>query len=416
MTDQTNPSIEKELPQALGGLRVLEFGSLLAGPLCGRILGDFGAEIIKVEAPDRGDLLREWGAEAIDGERDALWTIYSRNKKCITLNLREQEGRDMCMDLFSKVDVVVENFRPGTLEKWGLGPDEIAKVNPNLIMVRVSGFGQDGPYKEKAGFGSIAEAMGGIRYTTGFPDRPPTRAGVSLGDSLAALMGTIGALTALVGRERGATPNDGKVQIVDVAIYEAVFGLMETIIPDFEIFGKIRERSGAVLPGVAPSNVYPCSDGVGVLIAANGENVFQRLCDAMDREDLKTDPRFSTHKARGTNMEEIDQIVSDWTMQFTSDELMQIVDKAGVPAGKIYTAKEMVKDPHFEARGMINNMEIENERNFPMPGIVPKLSKTPGQTNWVGPLEMGSHNEDVYGNLLGKSAEEIADLKERGII
>lgn len=403
-------------PQALSGIRVLEFGSLLAGPLCGRLLGDFGAEIIKVEAPERGDLLREWGATPINGDRDALWSIYSRNKKCITLNLREQEGRDMCLELIKKVDVIVENFRPGTLEKWGLGPDEIAKVNPDLIMVRVSGYGQTGPYREKAGFGSIAEAMGGIRYTTGFPDRPPTRTGVSLGDSLAALMGTIGALTALVGREKGNTPKDGKVQIVDVAIYEAVFGLMESLIPDYTLLNKVRERSGSILPGVAPSNVYPCNDGVGVLIAANGQNVYERLCKAMGREDLITDPRFAEHQDRGRNMEEIDAIVSAWTETMSSDELIAKMDEFGVPVGKIYTAKEMLEDEHFAARGMINPMPIENGLEFPMPGIVPKLSKTPGETRHVGSLEMGSHNEEVYGSLLGYDADKIAGLKKQGLI
>lgn len=401
---------------ALEGLRVLELGSLLAGPLCARILSDFGADVIKVEAPGAPDSLRHWGAEQLPTGRDALWTIYARNKRCITLNLRESEGQAIARELVRQCDVLVENFRPGTLERWHLGPDDLSEVNPDLIMVRVSGFGMTGPYRDKAGFGSVAEAMGGIRHTTGYPDRPPTRTGISLGDSLAALFGTIGALIAICGRERGTVKSDGHVQTVDVAIYEAVFTLMESLIPDFVLFNKVRERTGSILANVAPSNAYPCRDGLSVVIAANADTVFQRLCRAIACEDLITDERFATHQARGQNMEELDSIIADWTRQHDATAVTTAMDAAGVPSGPIYTAREMLEDPHFQARGLIDYVPIEDGERFPMPGVIPKLSKGTGRVRWVGPLEAGSHNEEVYSSLLGLDAEEITSLGERGII
>ncbi|SRR5579884_2836285 len=394
----------------LAGIRVLEFGSLLAGPLCARLLGDFGADVIKIEAPGAGDPLRHWGQEPFDG-RDLLWTIYARNKRCITVDLRQDEGRALVRGLARRSDILVENFRPGTLEKWGLGPDDLAAVNPGLIFVRVSGFGQSGPYSEKAGFGSVAEAMGGIRYLTGYPDRPPTRAGVSLGDSLAALFGVIGALLALQARGR-----IGRGQVVDVAIYEAVYALMESLVPEYVLQGRVRERSGPIIPHVAPSNVYPCADGVSVVIAANADNVFRRLCQAIGQPELCDDARFATHQARGENMEAIDAIIAAWTSQRASEDVVRAMDAAGVPAGPIYTAREIVADPHFRARTMIVPVPLEDGVEFPMPGLVPALGETPGAVRWPGPAAPGSHNHEVYGELLGLSEAQIADLAERGVI
>jgi crotonobetainyl-CoA:carnitine CoA-transferase CaiB-like acyl-CoA transferase len=400
----------------LSGIRVLEFGSLLAGPLCARLLGDFGADVIKVESPSSSDPLRQWGLEPFHG-RDLLWTIYARNKRCITIDLRQPEGQELVRELAKRCDIVVENFRPGTLEKWGLGPADLEAVNPDLIMVRVSGFGQTGPYSEKAGFGSVAEAMGGIRYVTGYPDRAPTRTGVSLGDSLAALFGVIGALLALCSRERnGRGRNAPTGQVVDVAIYEAVYALMESLVPEYVLQGKIRERTGAILPHVAPSNVYPCSDGVSVIIAGNADNVFRRLCDAMGQPELSSDPRFATHQARGEHQEEIDALVAAWTVQHPSQEVIRLMDEAGVPAGPIYTAREIIADPHFQARNMVLSVPIEEGVEFPMTGIVPLLNKTPGSVRWPGSAAAGSHNREVYSEVLGLSDARIDDLAARGVI
>lgn len=399
----------------LTGTRVVEMGSLIAGPLCGRLLGDFGADVIKVEPPNVGDPLRRWGSETVGG-RDMLWTIYGRNKRSATLDLRQAQGRDLAKQLISKSDILVENFRPGTMEKWGLGPDDLFEVNPNLVMVRVSGFGQTGPYSGKAGFGSVAEAMGGIRHVTGYPDRPSTRAGVSLGDSLAALFGTIGALAALNGiRTRTGGPYS-RGEVVDVAVYEAVFAIMESLVPDYTLLNKVRERTGPTLPHVAPSNTYPCSDGTEVLIAANADNVFRRLCDVMGQPELATDPRFATHTARGENQTEIDAIVANWTREIPSAELVALLDDAGVPAGPIYTAREISSDPHFIARGMIQKMLLDEGLEFPMPGIVPILRENPGVVRWAGSVAPGSHNAEVFCELLGLSEGELESLAAIGVI
>lgn len=393
----------------LGDIRVLELGTLLAGPFSGRLLGDFGAEVIKIEPPDKPDPMRQWGKQK-DGH-GLWWPIQSRNKKSITLNLRERKGQEIFLELVKKADVVIENFRPGTMEKWNLSYERLREANRRIIMVRTSGFGQTGPYKHRAGFGSIGEAMGGLRYVTGFPDRPPTRIGISIGDTLAAMFAVIGTLVALHERERS-----GEGQVVDTALYEAVFAVMESIVPDYLLAGYVRERMGNTLPGVAPSNIYKTKDGTYVVIGANADNVFRRLCEAMGREELSRDPRFSTHHARGDNMEELDRLIEEWTMTMTADECLAILEEKGVPAGKIYSAKEIVEDPHYLAREMIVRVMHPVLGEFPMPGIVPKLSRTPGRIREPGAEVMGKHNEEVYGKLLGYGPDVLAQLKQENII
>ncbi|ADG06842.1 CaiB/BaiF CoA transferase family protein [Kyrpidia tusciae] len=396
-------------PLPLADIRVVELGSLIAGPFTGRILGDFGAEVIKVEPPDRPDPLRMWG-ERLEGH-GLFWPIQARNKKCITLNLREPKGQDLFRQLLPHVDVVVENFRPGTLEKWNLGYEAMSAVNPGLILVRTSGFGQTGPYKDRAGFGSIGEAMGGIRYVTGHPDRPPVRTGISIGDSLAGLYAAIGCLVALHERSRS-----GRGQVVDTALYEAVFGVMESIIPEYGLLGHIRERSGNILPGVAPSNIYATADGSWIAIGANADTVFRRLCAAMGRPELAEDERFATHIARGEHQEELDDLIESWTKTRTCEELLEMLAQSGVPAGRIYNARDMFHDPHYRARDMILEVDHPVFGRFPMPGVVPKLSRTPGKVRHPGPPALGEHNRDIYEGLLGLSPSAVDTLKSEGII
>lgn len=394
----------------LEGVQVVEMGSLLAGPFCGQLLGDFGAEVIKVEPPGKGDPMREWGRHRKEG-RTLWWPIIARNKKSVTLNLREEKGQKLACRLIAEADVLVENFRPGTMEKWGLGYENLSEVNSGLVMVRVSGFGQTGPYREQAGFGSIGEAMGGIRHVTGFPDLPPPRTGISLGDSLAATFGALGALTALYHREA----HDGRGQVVDVGIYEAVLALMESTIPEYVLAGQIRGRTGSVLPFVAPSNIYPTRDKDYVLIAGNADNVFRRLAKALGHPEWAEDERYATHHARGENMEELDARISEWTERRTGDEVLEAMREAGVPAGKVFTAADMVEDPHYAARGNIVEVEDPEIGPFPMQNVVPRLTETPGEVRWTGPA-LGQHNEEVYGGLLGLGAEELAGLRERGLV
>lgn len=393
----------------LAGIRVLELGTLLAGPLTGRFLGDFGSEVIKIEAPDKPDPLRGWG-QVKDGQ-GLYWPIAARNKKLITLNLRVPEGQRVFLDLVAKADIVIENFRPGTMEKWNLGYERLAEVNPGLIMVRTSGFGQTGPYRERAGFGSVGEAMGGIRYVTGFPDRPPARVGISIGDTLAALHATIGCLMALHERSRS-----GRGQVVDTALYEAVFSVMESVIPDYLLAGYIRERQGNILPGIAPSNIYLTRDDKYIVIGANADNVFRRLCQAMGEPELAEDPRYATHHARGERMEELDQRIEAWTRTLDAKDALAILERHGVPSGLIYSAKDMVEDPQYQAREMIVPVDHPVYGTFPMPGIVPKLSRTPGRIRFPGGIALGEHNDEVYRGLLGYSEEVLARLKEDGVI
>lgn len=393
---------QKKLP--LQGLRVLELGTLLAGPFTGRLLGDFGAEIIKIEAPDIADPMRQWGKQK--NNVGLWWPIQSRNKKSITLNLRNEEGQKIFKELVKESDVIIENFRPGTMEKWGLSYEELSTINPKIIMARTSGFGQTGPYKDRAGFGSVGEAMGGLRYVTGFPDRPPSRIGISLGDTITALYATIGILVAV--QERNTS---GKGQMVDTALYESVFSVMESIIPDYLLADYVRERMGNVLPGVSPSNIYKTSDDTYIVIGANADGVFARLAEVMNQPELATNPKYSTHSARGENMKELDLLIEKWTKTLSSKDALEILAEKGVPSGSIYSAEDIVKDPHYQAREMIITKEHPELGDFPMPGIVPKLGRTPGEVKFVGAEIMGKHNEEVYKNLLGYDKEKLQQLK-----
>ena len=392
----------------LSDIRVVEMGTLLAGPFCGQLLGDFGAEVIKVEDPAKGDPMRVWGREKPHGQ-SLWWPVIARNKKSVTLNLREAEGQAIARALATKADILTENFRPGTLEKWGLGYDALSAENPGLIMVRVSGYGQTGPYKDRAGFGAIGEAMGGFRYVTGDADRPPARAGVSIGDSLAATYGALGALMALHHRA-----NTGRGQVVDSTLYEATLAMMESLVTEYATAGYVRERSGSKLPGIAPSNVYPCADG-DILIAANQDTVFKRLCEAMGRPEMADDPRYATHSARGEVQDALDVLIADWTRPQATEPVLDLMNRSGVPAGRIYRAPEMLADPHFAAREAIVEVPHPVFGSLKMQNAAPKLSETPGSVRWAGPT-LGEHNAEVYGEVLGYDSARLADLKARGVI
>ncbi|CAN5289869.1 CoA transferase [soil metagenome] len=394
----------------LDGVRVIEMGSLLAGPFCGQLLADFGAEVIKIEPPGKGDPMRQWGRNRKEG-KTLWWPIIARNKKSVTLNLREEEGQNLARRLITGADVVVENFRPGTMERWGMGYEDLSEANPGLVMVRVSGYGQTGPYRDQAGFGSIGEAMGGIRHVTGFPDRPPPRVGISLGDSLAATFGALGAVTALFNREvRG-----GRGQVVDVGIYEAVLALMESTIPEYALAGNVRGRTGAILPFVAPSNTYPTEDGDYVVIGANADTVFGRFAKALGKPEWAEDERYATHNARGEHQEELDDMISAWTGERTADDVIEAMRGASVPAGKLFTARDMMEDPHYEARGNVVTVDDPEIGPFPMQNVVPRLTETPGEVRWTGPA-LGQHNDEVLGEVLGLAEKERDGLRERGIV
>ena len=390
---------------ALAGLRVIELGTLIAGPFCGQLMGDMGAEVIKVEAPGVGDPMRDWGRGI-----KVWWPLIARNKKSITLNLREARGQSLLKELVAQSDILIENFRPGTMEKWGLGFPELAAHNPGLIMVRVSGFGQTGPYAQRAGYGSVGEAMGGLRYVTGDPDRIPSRAGISIGDSLAATFACVGALSALHHRHQ-----TGQGQVVDSAIYEAVLAVMESTVSEYTEGGFIRERSGSILPKTAPSNVYPTADGDMIVMGANQPNTFARLLEAMQQPELLDDPRFCDHVARGENQEALDAIISDWSVTLPAEELLARLESLGVPAGKIYRAPDMLEDAQFQARQSIIDATNKTFGDLKMQGVFPRLSVTPGQVRWTGP-ELGEHNPEVYGELLGVSPDQLSELTQQGIV
>ncbi|WP_228766472.1 CaiB/BaiF CoA transferase family protein [Pelagerythrobacter aerophilus] len=386
MTEQT------EKKGALHGIRVVEVGQLIAGPFCGQLLGDMGAEVVKIEPPETGDPMRAWG----QGDRPTWWRVIGRNKYSVAANLRTPDGQELARKLILKADVLIENFRPGTLERWSLDPEELIKLNERLIVVRVSGYGQTGPYAQRAGFGGIAEAMGGWRKIVGEPDRPPSRMGISIGDTLAATYGCMGALAALHERE-----TSGRGQIVDVALYESVLQVMEGLIPEWAVAGHKRERTGSRLPGIAPSNVYRCSDGE-FLIGANQDSVFARLCDAMGRPDLISDPRYADHAARGRHQQELDDLISAWTAQFTVDELEGTMIEYGVPAGRILDAEDMLSDPHFAAREAIVTVDDPELGPTPMQGTFPKLSRTPSSVRRNAPREVGQDTDEIRRRWLGE--------------
>jgi formyl-CoA transferase len=402
----TTTEVEPSGP--LTGIRAVECGSLIAGPFCGQLLGDFGAEIIKVEDPGIGDPMRQWGRK-VHG-LSLHWPIIARNKKSVTADLRSPEGQTLLRSLLARSDVLIENLRPGTLERWGLGFDQLSELNPRLILVRISGFGQTGPYAPQAGFGSVGEAMGGLRYVTGEPDRPPSRTGISFGDSLAATFAALGTVLALRARDR-----TGRGQVVDSAIYEAVLSLMESVLPEWEIGGYQRQRSGSVLPGVAPSNVYPAAAGDQVVIAANRDTVFARLAETMGRPELAREQRFATHDARAAHQDELDDLISEWTATFGADRLLEVLRDAGVPAGLIYQSKDMLADPHFAARRAIVRLHHALLGEFPMQNVAPRLSDTPGAVRSLGP-QLGEHNDEIYRRLLGLGDDDLRRLRAAAVI
>jgi formyl-CoA transferase len=393
----------------LTDLRVIEMGQLLAGPFCGQLLADFGAEVIKIEQPGIGDPMREWGREKPHG-LSLWWPVIARNKKSIELNARLPEGQALIRRLVAEADVLLENFRPGTMEKWGLGYDELSKINPRLVMIRVSGYGQTGPYAEKAGYGAIGEAMGGLRYVVGDPSTPPSRMGISIGDTLAATFACLGGLMAIHNVHR-----TGRGQVVDSAIYEAVLAIMESLITEYDKADYIRERTGAILPNVAPSNVYPTRDGHYMLIAANQDTVFKRLAEAMGRPELAEDQRYATHSARGSCQAELDDLIARWSETLEAEDLGALLDRHGVPRGNIYRAPEMLADAHFKAREAICTVMHRQFGDLRMQNVAPKLSDTPGRVLHAGPL-LGEHNAEVFERILGLSESELAELVQKGVI
>ncbi len=400
------PETQTERKGPLTDIRVLEMGQLVAGPFCGQMFADMGADVIKIEAPGQGDPLRGWGREGYP----LWWEVCARNKRCITANLRESEGQNLVLELVKQADFVLENFRPGTMEKWGLGYEELKAINPKIIMIRVSGYGQTGPYASRPGYASVGEAMGGIRYLMGEPDRKPSRAGISLGDTVAGTFATVGALAALHHRDK-----TGEGQCIDASIYESVLTMMEALIPEYTIEGFTRERTGSYLPAIAPSNVYDGNDGM-VVIAANQDTVFARLCQAIGQPDLKTDPKYVDHAARAKHQHELDQLINDWCSNQTIDEIEQIMIDNAVPVGKIYRAEEMLKDPHFAEREALIDVPSDRWGTVKMQNIFPKLSKTPGQIRWSGPSELGQHTEEVLTELLDLTPEQVQKLRASGIV
>jgi succinyl-CoA---D-citramalate CoA-transferase len=404
----SNGNSTHEVSPPLKGLRVLELGTLIAGPYCTRLLAEFGAEVIKIEAPGEGDPLRRW--RKLHHDTSLWWFVQARNKKSVTVNLKQAQGQEIVKRIARGCDIVVENFRPGALEKWGLGYEQLAQDNPGLIMVRLSGYGQTGPYRDQPGFGAIGEAMGGIRFVTGFPDRPPARAGISLGDSVAAMYGVIGALMALHAR----AANGGRGQVIDVALYEAVFSLMESLLPEYDRFAFVRSRTGASLPGIVPSNTYSTRDGKYIVIGANADSIFKRLMTAIGREDLAADPDLARNEGRVTRTEELDQVIGQWCARHDLDQVLELLARAEVPSGKIYDAADIARDVHYAARGMLEQHRLPDGTPIKLPGIVPKLSDTPGGTRWIGP-ELGAHTEEVLRGL-GYTAGDIEALRAAGAV
>ena len=394
-------------PGPLSGLKVLELGQLIAGPFAGKTLADFGADVIKIEAPGAGDPLRKW--RLLKDGTSVWWQVQSRSKRSLALDLRTPEGQDIVRRLASESDVLIENFRPGAMEGWGLGPDELQALNPRLIVLRISGYGQTGPYRNRPGFGVVAEAMGGLRHLTAEPGRVPVRVGISLGDTLAALHGVIGILLALQHRH-----TTGEGQVIDVALYEAVFNCMESLLPEYSAFGAVRGPAGSALPGIAPTNAYLCRDGGYALIAGNGDSIFRRLMVLIGREDLANDPALADNAGRVARVAELDQVIGEWTKDRTVDEVMAALDAASVPAGRIYTVEDIAKDPHYQARGMLEKVRMDDGTELAVPGVVPKLSRSPGARDRVAP-RLGQDTVSVL-NDIGLSPEQIRQLIDRGIV
>lgn len=394
-------------PGALAGVRVVEMGQLIAGPFAGKTLGEFGAEVIKIETPETGDPLRNW--RMIKDGTSVWWQVQSRNKKSVALDLRQPQGQDVAKALLKEADVLIENFRPGTLEGWGMSPEELQALNPGLVILRISGYGQTGPYRDLPGFGVVGEAMGGLRHLTGEPGRVPVRVGVSIGDTLAALHGTIGVLLALYHRK----VHGGKGQVIDVALHEAVFNIMESLIPEYSAFGAVREAAGSALPGIAPSNAYPCQDG-WVLVAGNGDSIFKRLMQTIGREDLGNAPDLANNAGRVARVQEIDEAIAAWTRTRSIQEVLEQLSAARVPAGRVYTAKDIYEDPHYRARDMILQQETRDGYTVDVPGIVPKLSETPGSIRSSAP-GLGDDTDAVLTGM-GLSTEQIAQLRAQGVI
>lgn len=401
---------DTQSPTPLSDIKVLELGQLIAGPYCGQVLADFGAQVIKVEPPGKGDAMRQWGEADRDTGEPLWWNVIGRNKQSLTLDLRQPRGQELLRELASQVDVIIENFRPGTMERWGLGHEALSRHNPGLVMVRVTGFGQDGPYASRAGFASVCEAMGGLRHLSGYPDRPPVRVGISLGDTLAGLHAALGTMMALHQRDRS-----GRGQVVDSSIFESVLAMMESLVPEYARAGKVRERSGSFLPGIAPSNAYPARDGRDVIIGANQDTVFRRLCAAMGQPGLADHPDYATHRARGDHQAAIDDLVAAWTREHDAQQVVDILAEAGVPAGLVYRAPDMLEDPHFQARESIVEVPDRHGQPLPMQNVFPRLSDTPGRVREVGPA-LGEHTEQVLTGWLGLAPEALDALRADGVI
>jgi formyl-CoA transferase len=401
-TANTTPALA-----ALSSLKVLELGQLIAGPFAAKTLADFGAEVIKIEPPDNGDPLRKW--RMLKDGTSVWWQVQSRNKRSLALDLRTPEGQDLVRQLASEADVLIENFRPGALEGWGLSPEVLMASNPRLIVLRISGYGQTGPYRNRPGFGVIGEAMGGLRHLTAEPGRVPVRVGVSIGDTLSALHGVIGILLALQHRH-----NTGQGQVIDVALYEAVFNCMESLLPEYSAFGAVREPAGSALPGIAPTNAYLCQDGAYALVAGNGDSIFKRLMVLIERPDLANDPALADNAGRVARVAELDAAIGAWTAQRPVAEVLEALDKASVPAGRIYTVADIAADPHYQARGMLQAMAMDDGSTLTVPGIVPKLSATPGQHRRNAP-QLGQDTDQILTEM-GLTAEQIQSLKARGIV
>ena len=392
--------------EPLAKLKVIEMGQLIAGPFAAKTLADFGADVIKIEPPKVGDALRKW--RLLKDGTSVWWQVQSRNKRSLSLDLRQAEAQEIVRTLIGEADILIENFRPGTLEGWGLDPEKLLELNPKLIVLRISGYGQTGPYRDKPGFGVVAEAMGGLRHLTAEPGRVPVRVGISIGDTLASLHGVIGILLALQERHQS-----GKGQVIDIALYEAVFNCMESLLPEYSAFGEVREAGGSALPGIAPSNAYLCGDGGYVLVAGNGDSIFKRLMNMIDRADLANDPALENNDGRVARVAELDQAIGAWAQTMTTDQALQLLDSVAVPAGKIYTVADIAKDPHYKARGNIENIQMRDGTKLDVPSVIPKLSRTPGSIKTLAP-EIGENTDEILQSI-GLTEAQVASLKERGI-